>query len=343
MFKNFINIISVAALSGCTALPDWSLFMPARTVATPSVALRYDFGWRLSGDRAVAPLQVFDNGRKMWLQFAPDQAVPAIFARTPRGDLPLSYVREGPYAVLPQVWSKLVLRGGPLESFIDRVQDLTPVPAASGLPAGASLLPAQGGETSSAKPPISAVSETRPVKLPVSGLSEIPAAPRKARAAPSVHQDARKMDLAAQHEFAAPVFDPEFTASSFALAPAAGVAARLHTQTDAALSRPAVPDESVGQGYEVSPRDQNLRTALSRWARSTGWTFESDHWAVDADIPIVGSATFKHGFESAVQDLVAATELADRPLQPCFYSNKVLRIVPYAQSCDRTAALAKSS
>lgn len=343
MFKNFIKIISIVTLSGCTALPDWSLFMPVRAAPAPSAAARYNFGWRLSGDKAVAPLQVFDNGRKMWLQFVPDQALPAIFARTPQGDHPLSYRREGPYVVLPQVWSKLVLRGGSLQSIIERAPDPVPMPAASGSPAGAGVLPAQGGDTSSAKSPIAAVSETLSAKLPISVLSEIPAASQNARAAPIVHKDARKRVLAAKHELAAPVFDPKFSATSFALAPATGSAARLRTHSDAALPEPVASDESAGQGYEVNPGDQNLRTALSRWARSTGWTFESDHWAVDVDIPIVASATFKHGFESAVQDLVAATELADRPLQPCFYSNKVLRIVPYAQSCDRTAALAKSS
>jgi hypothetical protein len=39
----------------------------------------------------------------------------------------------------------------------------------------------------------------------------------------------------------------------------------------------------------------------------------------------------------AVRHLLAATELSERPLQPCFYSNQVLRVVPYAQACDRTA------
>jgi len=34
--------------------------------------------------------------------------------------------------------------------------------------------------------------------------------------------------------------------------------------------------------------------------------------------------------------LLASTELGDRPLRPCFYSNKVVRVVPYAQVCDRT-------
>ncbi len=93
----------------------------------------------------------------------------------------------------------------------------------------------------------------------------------------------------------------------------------------------------------VSPDDKHLRAVLSRWAHTAGWTFEAEHWVVDADIPIVGSAHFESGFKLAVQDLVASTELADRPLQPCFYSNRVLRIVPYAQLCDRTANLSESS
>src|SRR5690606_27376176 len=95
--------------------------------------------------------------------------------------------------------------------------------------------------------------------------------------------------------------------------------------------------------YEVSPADQTLRAALDRWARVAGWTFQPEHWAVDADIPIVGSARFEQPFKLAVRELVASTEMADRPLQPCFYSNRVLRIVPYAQRCDRGAGAARSS
>jgi hypothetical protein len=36
--------------------------------------------------------------------------------------------------------------------------------------------------------------------------------------------------------------------------------------------------------------------------------------------------------------LIEATELSDRPLQPCFYANQVLRVVPLAEACDRTLA-----
>jgi len=39
-----------------------------------------------------------------------------------------------------------------------------------------------------------------------------------------------------------------------------------------------------------------------------------------------------------VRALLAATELSERPVQPCFYANQVLRVVAYTQTCDRSAA-----
>ncbi|MGB6006829.1 TcpQ domain-containing protein [Castellaniella sp.] len=100
-------------------------------------------------------------------------------------------------------------------------------------------------------------------------------------------------------------------------------------------AKPAVP---VSHAFEVTPADGNVRRALARWAGLAGWTFEAEHWAVDVDIPLAGSAVFDHAFRPAVRGLLAATELGDRPLQPCFYANQVLRVVPLAQRCDRTQA-----
>jgi hypothetical protein len=88
--------------------------------------------------------------------------------------------------------------------------------------------------------------------------------------------------------------------------------------------------------FSVSHTDLHLRQALTRWAGLSGWRFEPEHWAVDVDIPLSASAKFSDDFVSSVQALLASTELSDRPLQPCFYSNQVLRIVPVAEPCDRT-------
>lgn len=111
---------------------------------------------------------------------------------------------------------------------------------------------------------------------------------------------------------------------------------------DAVLGSTFSSQESPIPSYGVSPADGNIRLALSRWARSAGWTFEAEHWAVDVDIPIAGTAVFNLEFDEAVQQLLAATELSERPLQPCFYANKVLRIVSYTQSCDRSAPLERA-
>jgi hypothetical protein len=294
MARTWAVAVFMLGVSGCAALPDWALFTSGRAAAPRDQAGHYDFAWRLSGDRAIAPAQVFDDGRQMWLQFATAQTLPALFARSPRGDRPLSYRRQGPYVVLPGVWPHLVLRGGHLESFIDRVD-------------------------------------------PVSVQKPQPALPPAVQAAAPGDRGPGSPAAAAS-----PV-DARFTANSFAVALEPFASAPPSAGSDAMGPQPAPRTVTPPQLYEVSPQDGNIREALSRWARLAGWTFKPEHWAVDADIPIAGSARFDSEFTRAVQDLIASTELADRPLRPCFYSNKVLRIVPYAQSCDRTAGLAEPS
>ena len=85
--------------------------------------------------------------------------------------------------------------------------------------------------------------------------------------------------------------------------------------------------------YSVSPEDGNLRRALRRWAHSAGWTFEAEHWTLAADIPITAGANLGSDFHRAVSALLASTEMADLPVQPCFYQNRVLRVIAYAQRC----------
>lgn len=99
---------------------------------------------------------------------------------------------------------------------------------------------------------------------------------------------------------------------------------------------------SSGGAFDVRQTDMTMRDVLSRWATQNGWTHRPEHWAVDRDLPISGAAdssVFGSDFKGAVRKLTASSELTDRPVQPCFYSNRILRIVPRAELCDKTATV----
>lgn len=90
--------------------------------------------------------------------------------------------------------------------------------------------------------------------------------------------------------------------------------------------------------WAASTTDGTIRKVIEKWSLDSGWTFGLDHWAADRDLPIVAKSNFNGDFRGAVRYLLAATELTDLPLQPCFYNNSVLRVVPRAELCDRTAS-----
>jgi len=230
--------------------PSWDTQDNATDNVTPDTA--YDFSWRLSGERAIAPLQVFDDGRRTWLHFAPGQPLPAIFAVGRGGERPVPYRRRDPYVVIDGVWPALIMRGGNLRAM------------------------------------------------------------------------ARRQAAAAFDETADP---------AAALVPAADATADSPAAADGAVPAP----HASTPAFHAEITDGNLRQVLVRWAGLAGWTFGPEHWDVDVDIPLAGGASFGDDFKQAVRALVSATEMAERPLQPCFYANHVLRVVPYAQACDRAA------
>lgn len=287
------------ALSACTGpaagpWPAWSWPWPPSHQgggpAVPSGAgsaayARFDFHWQLSGDPEIMPVQVFDDGERMWLQFMPEGAWPAVFDVGAGGWRPLAYRREGPYMVLEGVHGQLELRGGHLRGGIRRARH------ESG--------PAEGG----AQPTVD-----RPRAMPVADSAAVGAA----EAPRAIAQAAGIRDAAAA---------------------VAGPPDRV----------PGLNAETPAGSFTVSPADVTMRQALERWAAAAGWMFHAEHWAVDVDIPLVGRASFETDFKSAVRELLAATEMGDRPLQPCFYSNHVLRIVPHAQACDRRGGMGAMS
>jgi len=288
--KRFLLAAGCAAgLAGCAAggpSPGHAPVWPA-----PGATARYDFGWRLSGNRRVAPLQVFDDGRDTWLQFRVGQPVPAIFIGGPGGDRLVPYARQDPYVRVHGVWPTLLLRGGGLQARVDSLR-------AQGA-AGASSL-AGARDPGGGAPPAATPGAQHAAPVSIAGT----AAPSGASPAPVRLPNPRARSV---------------------VPPAGG------------------PGRTAVARFQAGPADHNMRRVLSRWAQQAGWTFESEHWALDVDIPLAGSAVFTSDFRKAVRDLLASTELADRPAQPCFYSNRVLRVIPLAQHCHRTVARGEPS
>jgi len=70
----------------------------------------YDFDWRLSGAAGIRPYQVFDDGQKVYLQFADPEQLPAIFADTPGGLVLLHWRHDPPYIIVDRMEHALVFR-----------------------------------------------------------------------------------------------------------------------------------------------------------------------------------------------------------------------------------------
>ncbi|MFJ1302360.1 TcpQ domain-containing protein [Pseudomonadota bacterium AL_CKDN230030165-1A_HGKHYDSX7] len=265
----------------------------AATPAWQARAAAYDFDWQLSGDAEVGPAQMFGEGREIWLQFAPGQDVPALFAQTPAGLVPLPFRSYPPYVVVRSDARELIMRAGHREA------------------------------------------RARHASLP----SDAPAQPTPA--------PAPALSVADGPAYSTPSTDSETRSPHRRLTEAdTGVALRGATRdtADAAGAKLASSGSDFGSGvstFRAGPPDPTLRAVLARWATGAGWLFQTAHWAVDADIPLDGAADFHGDFKQAVRDLLASTELSDRPVQPCFYTNRVLRVVPLAQSCDRSSIDAK--
>src|SRR5699024_11529090 len=119
------------SISGCA---HWSEFLAGNrpSVVTPSPQARaFNLYWELSGEPSVAPVQVFDDGHRTWLQFQPQHVLPAIFERTPSGEVLLGYRRHLDYVVLDTVVSELLFQGGSAKAYAHRLEAVTPPAIAS--------------------------------------------------------------------------------------------------------------------------------------------------------------------------------------------------------------------
>ncbi|MCH1986446.1 TcpQ domain-containing protein [Achromobacter xylosoxidans] len=95
----------------------------------------------------------------------------------------------------------------------------------------------------------------------------------------------------------------------------------------------------VKEIWRIGPDDGTVRQALARWAAKANWTFGPDQWELNFDLPIQAPAEFEaESFQEATQALSQAIAMTESPVRPCFYANRVLRMVPFTRSCNRSPA-----
>jgi type IV secretion system protein VirB9 len=82
---------------------------PAQAFAETTAALTSN--WRLRGDEAVRPISIRDDGVKTVIEYAPGQALPAVFAIGPTGEEEVvnGYMRDGLF-IIDRVHQQLVFR-----------------------------------------------------------------------------------------------------------------------------------------------------------------------------------------------------------------------------------------
>lgn len=82
-----------------------------------------DFRWHLSGDRRVAPQQVFSGVGRIWVQWHPHQTPPTILAQSEGPWRVVSHRQHGQYTVIEGVWPRLRFQGGKLAAYATHHND----------------------------------------------------------------------------------------------------------------------------------------------------------------------------------------------------------------------------
>lgn len=84
---------------------------------------------------------------------------------------------------------------------------------------------------------------------------------------------------------------------------------------------PPIPKKPT---WELTLADNNLETALNKWAAKAG--YQQVVWDMPAEIPINSTVKFEGTFEEAVEAVVNNLRQSELPIKAKFYANKVIRI-----------------
>jgi len=203
-------------------------------------------------------------------------------------------------------------------------------------------------QTAQASP--SATSPVPAASTPVSGKPQppaipVPPAPPKPHTPAAAPATSDKALATAPTDAVQPMAETNAPiVASSALVPTTDALASLPTSADSTPVPPSAPEPApqpivVKEVWHLSPDDGTVRQALTRWAAKAGWTFGPDQWELNFDLPIQAPAEFEaESFQEAIQALSQAIAMTESPVRPCFYANRVLRVIPFTRSCNRAPA-----
>lgn len=249
---------------------------------------------------------VFDDGQKTYVALPREMPNPIVMSTVPSGEMLLQPTQMSPYLLLPGIHKKLkFLWGNTRDVFVVHTGssgvERNGVAAAFGAVAPVALHGAV------AKPTLTEV-KNQVVKDAEALKSQSPIA-GKVIVATAVRSDKE---------------DARSTVASVV----------VETEKGSSAVDPAYAPTPKAIQYVLNP-PETVRSALERWAAQADWIFGSQHYAVTVDFPVVASTEIPVDFKAAVRTLLDSTALTDTPVQPCFYSNRVLRVVPRHELCAR--------
>lgn len=273
---------------------------------------RFDFEYRVSDSR----INVFDDGKNTRLQLPEGLALPAVISRSPAGEQILTPRRDGVYLVIDGVHAQLALVwANNRQVQVQYTGAMTEV--RQGAAAATTAMP-----TAAVTGAVSAPRSVAPV-APDEAAAQVRMA---ASAAGTASVPALQTHTEPPAKPSTPVKATEMQQASAQTVQQAAVQQGA-SQAAGAAAAPAIT-------FEVRQRD-TVRETLARWAKDAGWTHLPEHYTVDFDVQILGSVAPYADFRAGVRALLNTTSMTSKPLQPCFYSNQVLRVVLRTQRCDQ--------
>ncbi|WP_321943713.1 TrbG/VirB9 family P-type conjugative transfer protein [Paraburkholderia tropica] len=303
LVKGLLVASLTGAISACAAQPVWD-----------GNGTLYNFGWTMSGNAGIAPVQVFDDGTHVYLQFADGRPLPVILADAPGGEILLTPRQQFPYIVIDHFETQLEFRMGSQRAWARRAR-----------PSGSAP---QGVATGRAQPVV------------ITGAAPMPVS-RDMAIAGREQADARA--TASSETSSLPGVPPTLSPALSPVSPpvdstvAATVVATL-PPTDEAFSVPA----DARSHYLLARSDISVGQAFTRWSAGSGWTVRWDAMPVAR---ITGDSQIDGPLLNAVITVVDALKQAgypvdeqwDLPHQTVTIQDAGKRMVPHHKYRNRTS------